>query len=1399
MKKILGLDLGTNSIGWAVVNEAENAQEKSSIVKLGVRVINYDNFVSGETGKEVKGNPADFFIAGKSVTPNAARTQSRSMRRNLQRRKLRRNKLVKILKENHFISDESILCENGNNTTFETYRLRAKAVTEEVGLEDLARIFLMISKKRGYKSSRKANSSEDGQLIDGMKIAEEMIERHLTPAQYLLEMINNGKRENPDFYQSDLQNEFDLIWNKQKGFYPEILSDELKNALVGKNKTQSWGVCKEPFGIVGIKRLTKGFEQKKENLQWRVEALSQKIGLEELAIVLQEINGDISSSSGYLGKISDRSKELYFNKITVGQYLMEQLDRNPNYSLKNQVFYRQDYLDEFNAIWNKQKEFHPELSDDLKKEIGQRTIFFQRPLKSQKGLVGICELEGELKEIEVDGQKKIKKIGPKVCPKSSPLFQEFKIWQKVNDFEVNGEPIPLEEKQIIARELSVRGKMSSKDILKELYENYRDLFSNFDELDGNTTQVKLYEAYAKIIENSGHDTFDFKKMSAEESTSIVEEIFNALHFNTEILHFDSSLPTPKFEQQASFKLWHLLYSFEGDGSKTGNEKLVQKLQQEFSFDEDSAKILASVTFKEDYGSLSSKAMKKILPYLKQGYCYSDACEKAGYKHSARSLTKEELEKKTYKERLQELPKNSLRNPVVEKILNQMVHVVNGVIDTYGKPTEIRIELARELKNSAKKRENLSKINADSQKLNEKYREILQKNFGIAHPSRNDLIRYKLYRELETNGFHTLYSNTYISQDNLFTNKFDIEHIIPQSKIFDDSFANKTLESREINIEKGNKTARDFVVDKYGESGNDCSFDQFEQRVDKLHREGAISKNKRKNLLKKECELESGFINRDLKDTQYIAKKAREMLEDLVRDVVPTTGKITDKLREDWELVNVMQELNWDKYDKLDLTEWIENKEGKKIRRIKDWTKRNDHRHHAMDALTIAFTKRSYIQFLNTLNARGRDPEIDSIEKQETHGQRIFNAPFELNEFRAQAKEHLENILVSIKAKNKVVTPNINKAKNGVVTEISLPNGEKKMIKGQLTKTPRNSLHNDTIYAKRLKENLKEEKVNASLTIEKINSVINEEYKNALLKRLAENGNDSKKAFGGKNAISKNPIFLNAEKSRCVPEIVRTKSFHEIFTIRKEVSPDLKLDKVVDDRIRMILQERLTEFNNDAKAAFSNLDKNPIWQNKEKGIAIKRVAISGPSNTMPLHSKKDHFGKNIQNENGNIANDYVQLGNNHHVAVYRDENGEVQDIVVSAYEATQRNIQNKPVIDKEYNKDKGWTFLFSMKQNEFFVFANEETGFDPSKIDLMDEKNNALISPNLFRVQKFSKVGYGNSFVRDYMFRHHLESTLDENKMLRGMTYLQFKSTSFMDKMVKVRVNHIGKIVFVGEF
>ena len=1439
MKKILGLDLGTNSIGWAVVNEAEKADEKSSIVKLGVRTISYDNFVSTKTGKESK-EPVKDFSGGKSISCNAGRTIKRAARRNLQRYKLRRDNLIEILRSKGFIDDMTILSENGNRTTFETYRLRAKAATERISLTEFARVLLMINKKRGYKSSRKSKSTDEGQLINGMDVAKHLYEEGLTPGQLSLELLEKGKKHLPDFYRSDLQTEFDRIWNHQNTYYPDLLTDDVKGLITEKNKAQTWAICGKEFQLVGIKRSTKGLELKIENYKWRVKALTSKMDLEELAIVLQEINGQISNSSGYLGNISDRSKELYFNNQTVGQYLMTKLENDPNYSLKNKVFYRQDYLNEFEAIWETQARFHNELTPELKREIRDIVIFYQRPLKSQKGLISFCEFESRQIELEIDGKKKKKTIGYRVCPKSSPLFQEFKIWQRLNDIEIvdakdGKRRLYPEEKDILFKELSCKEKLQKNEVIKLLFGNRKNINLNFKELDGNHTQAELFKAYQKIAEVSGHDIGDLSKKSSVEALKCISTLLSALGIDTRILSFDSSLAGEEFEKQPMFRLWHLLYSFEDDNSQLGNEKLIDRLHDTFGFEKEYAIIMANIVFKEagEYGSLSSKAIRKILPHLKDGLDYSSACEYAGYRHSKRSLTKEELSSKVLKDKLDNLPRNSLRNPVVEKILNQMVNVVNGIIDEYGKPDEIRIELARELKKSAKEREEMTRSINETTRYHENYvKELQDKPFNLTHVSRNDIIRYKLYLELKDNGFKTLYTDTYIQREKLFSKDFDIEHIIPQAKLFDDSFSNKTIETRQANLDKSNMTAYDFVYTKFGEG---YANGKYKNRVDKLLSDNVISKTKHDKLLMKEADIPSGFINRDLRDSQYIAKKTREILEEIVPFVVPTTGSITDRLRDDWQLVDVMQELNWDKYNQLGLTEVIEGRDGQRIRRIKDWTKRNDHRHHAMDALTIAFTKHCFIQYLNNLNARvqkGVDEWIDldmvelsdlskedrtkaiyAIEKKELyrdgHGKLRFNPPMPLDEFRAEAKLQLEKTLVSIKAKNKVVTRNINVIKKKTSTD----------KKNQLT--PRGQLHQETIYGSMKQYVTKVEKVNATFDADKIKTISSKNFRDALMNRLNQFEGDPKKAFTGKNSLDNNPVWLNPQHSDKVPDKVKTVEFENVFTIRKEITPDIKIDKIVDKHIQDILQARLNEFNGDAKKAFANLEEDPIWLNKQKGIAIKRVTITGINNAEALHDKRDKDGNLILNEKGNRQPvDFVNTGNNHHVAIYRkpktdksgcsiiDENGnpqfELDEKIVSFYEATSRAMQHLPIIDKTYRQEDGWQFLFTMKQNEYFVFPRYDNDgnmvFNPKEYDeewFKNPDNYSIISPNLFRVQKIA--------TKNYFFRHHLETTVTEQKELKGITYKpQLGLNGISDNngdtaIVKIRINHIGQIVSIGEY
>ncbi len=355
-------------------------------------------------------------------------------------------------------------------------------------------------------------------------------------------------------------------------------------------------------------------------------------------------------------------------------------------------------MDEFERIWECQARYHTELTPSLKHQLRDIVIFYQRPLKSQKGLVSICELEGRQVEVEVDGKKKRKTIGPKVCPKSSPLFQEFKIWQILNNVNVNRRYLTQEEKEELYDRLCTCDKLSKSEVMKylkpdeyntewaqdslfapdEMYDpeilsrkhrNKKEINLNYKELEGNRTMAALLAAYSKIIVATGHEEYDFSKKKFSEAVKIISDVFRGLGYRTDFLHFDSSLEGKAFEEQASFRLWHLLYSYEGDNSVSGNYRLISKISEITGFEPEYAKILAAVSFAPDYGSLSSRAMKKILPYMKEGNTYSLACEYAGYRHSKRSLTKEELENKEYKDKLESLPKNSLRNPVVEKILN----------------------------------------------------------------------------------------------------------------------------------------------------------------------------------------------------------------------------------------------------------------------------------------------------------------------------------------------------------------------------------------------------------------------------------------------------------------------------------------------------------------------------------------------------------------------------------------------------------------------------------------------------------------------------------------------------------------------------------------------------------
>ena len=173
-------------------------------------------------------------------------------------------------------------------------------------------MFFAINKKRGYKSSRKAKNDEDGKSVDGMGVAMTLYEDNLTPGEYVFNNLIKGKKNIPDFYRSDLKLEFDKIWEFQKQFYPEILTDSFYEDLQGKGLKVSSALFYKVhgFNLAEIKNIdddlknintakyqTRDFK-KLQAYKWRSIATKVQLPKEQVAYVLAEINNNQNNSSG---------------------------------------------------------------------------------------------------------------------------------------------------------------------------------------------------------------------------------------------------------------------------------------------------------------------------------------------------------------------------------------------------------------------------------------------------------------------------------------------------------------------------------------------------------------------------------------------------------------------------------------------------------------------------------------------------------------------------------------------------------------------------------------------------------------------------------------------------------------------------------------------------------------------------------------------------------------------------------------------------------------------------------------------------------------------------------------------------------------------------------------------
>ncbi|MFI5094975.1 MAG: type II CRISPR RNA-guided endonuclease Cas9 [Candidatus Acidiferrales bacterium] len=391
---------------------------------------------------------------------------------------------------------------------------------------------------------------------------------------------------------------------------------------------------------------------------------------------------------------------------------------------------------------------------------------------------------------------------------------------------------------------------------------------------------------------------------------------------------------PEEEKHQAVTLWYRTES---------EEKLAQKARERWALDEIAANKFAAEQPEDGYCSLSLKALRRLLPEMAKGVSYGEI--------------RPQLYPETRREPKDLLPLvreavPSLRNPAVERALTEVRKLVNAIVRQYGKPYEIRVEMARELRKSRKEREEATLRNRTRQREREEAKAKILKDCGVQNPSRSDLEKALLFEEC---GGTCPYTGRTIEFSSLFGNsQFDIEHIIPVSRCPDDSFLNKTLCYHEENRSvKGGRTP----WQAYG--ADEERWTQILARVGKFGNRAKL----RRFELRSEEEL-GEFTERQMNDTRYTTRLAVDLLSALYggrdiprgddtnrRAIHATTGMVTATLRKSWGLEAILREASPSSNGES---------RGKP---------RTDHRHHAVDAIVIALTSQSTIQRMSETAAR----------------------------------------------------------------------------------------------------------------------------------------------------------------------------------------------------------------------------------------------------------------------------------------------------------------------------------------------------------------------------------------------------------------------------------------------
>ncbi len=655
-------------------------------------------------------------------------------------------------------------------------------------------------------------------------------------------------------------------------------------------------------------------------------------------------------------KMRDRMSKLRHNMDasgarTLGEYLAErQADGETVLARPNEEFYpdRAMLEYEFNVIRDTQAPFHALSDGDWERLRG--VIFHQRPLKSPRP--GMCRYE--------DGEPR--------APKALPSFQEFRVLSDVNNLRLRVGAEPERELDEGERERVLNRLRSGKDIR----------MTDKDGKDVAPTRDLKLSAGAKLNLAKGGRA----KIEGDAVAALLgkPKLFGKRW---------AAIPIAERDEIARF-----LMDAEDPAA------VVEKARVDWGLDADQADAVAHASLPRGYGNLSEKAIRKMIPHLERGEGYSDAAKSAGYHHSDFRSGEGRAELPYYGEVLERYAVGGDRtldpdergdaerfgrvsNPTVHIGLNQLRRVVNALIAKHGKPSEIVVELARELKMNGERKRSFIRRQRENEKRDGEFREMLA-SAGLADTP-DDLRKLRLWAEQgPVHARACPYTGKILSFRMVVSSETQVDHILPFTRTWDNSMANMV-----VCVAGSNRVKRDMSpFEAFGHSPSGYDYDRIQALAAKL------PPNKRWRFLPDAMERyeseKRGFLDRQLNETRYLSRLAREYLACLYDElsegvkVRAVPGVLTALLRRGWGLTGMLGESS--------------SGGGKS---------RDDHRHHAIDAFVVANTAQGLLQrFSEAASSYGGDDLVERLASRVPDPWDGFS--------REHLKERLDEIIVSHK-------------------------------------------------------------------------------------------------------------------------------------------------------------------------------------------------------------------------------------------------------------------------------------------------------------------------------------------------------------------------------------------------